>query len=392
MQFDLVYICDWLPPDFGAVGQYQLQFARQRAGLGYRVVLIGLSSAASSIETEAHGAGNLTIYRLYAPVYDKMSFRTRMLWTLKTDWRLVLTAGRFARRASEIRFTGSPPFLLHFVFVSNLIWRTRLVYRITDFWPECMMADLPKVPLWLRLLWNLTCVLRRRVDRFEALGYDQRNRLEAIGITPERISIVRDPPPVAFAGNETPLPVPVELDGRVILLYSGNWGIAHEIDTFIEGYLKHHREGSGRIGLWLNAVGSSADQVERRLREHGLPVARTRPLPLADLPRLLITPHAHLITLKDAFVGYVLPSKVHGCIASGRPILFVGSEDSDVHLLCTQASPRLLYERVAVGDGEGVYNSLETLVRWAEARSENPPANLTQTAACHLLKSRGSRG
>ncbi len=64
MQLDLVYLCDWLPPDFGAVGQYQLQFARQRAGLGYRVVLIGLSSAASSIQTEAHGAGNLTIYRL----------------------------------------------------------------------------------------------------------------------------------------------------------------------------------------------------------------------------------------------------------------------------------------------------------------------------------------
>src|SRR5215469_177334 len=366
MQFDLVYICDWLPPDFGAVGQYQLQFARQRAGLGYRVVLIGLSSAASSIETEAHGAGNLTIYRLYAPVYDKKSFGTRMLWTLKANWRLVLTASRFARRASEIQFTGSPPFLLHFVFVSNLIWRTRLVYRITDFWPECMMADLPKVPLWLRLLWNFTCVLRRRVDRFEALGYDQRNRLEAIGITPERITIVRDPPPVAFAGNETPLPVPVELDGRVILLYSGNWGIAHEIDTFIEGYLKHHRQGSGRIGLWLNAVGSSADQVERRLREHELPVARTRPLPLAELPRLLVTPHAHLITLKDAFVGYVLPSKVHGCIASRRPILFIGSEDSDVHLLCTQANPRLLYERVAVGDAEGVYKALENFVQWAE--------------------------
>ncbi len=310
-----------------------------------------------------------------------MSYRTRMLWTLKVNWRLVLTASRFARRASEIRFTGSPPFLLHFVFVSNLIWRTRLVYRITDFWPECLMADLPKIPVWLRLLWNLTCAVRRRVDRIEALGYDQCKRLEAIGIARERIAIVRDPSPIDFTGNEIPLPVPVELEGRVILLYSGNWGIAHEIDTFIEGYMKHYREGSGRIGLWLNAVGSSADQVERRLHEHGLPVARTRPLPLADLPRLLVTPHAHLITLKDAFVGYVLPSKVHGCIASGRPILFIGSEDSDVHLLSIQANPCLLYERVAVGDAEGVYNALETLVRWAERSLESVPTNSTQTTA-----------
>ena len=38
-----------------------------------------------------------------------------------------------------------------------------------------------------------------------------------------------------------------------------------------------------------------------------------------------MTPDAHLITLSDAFVGFVLPSKVHGCIASGRPVLFIGS-------------------------------------------------------------------
>ena len=25
----LVYLCDWLPPDFGAVGQYSLLFARE---------------------------------------------------------------------------------------------------------------------------------------------------------------------------------------------------------------------------------------------------------------------------------------------------------------------------------------------------------------------------
>src|SRR5438132_1623494 len=193
MEHNLAYLCDWLPPDFGAVGQYQLQFARQQAGLGNRVVLIGLSSSRSSTETETHGAGSLTIYRLYAPAYDKLSFRARILWTFKTNVRLVLAATPFARRASELRFTGSPPFLLHFVILFNLIWRTRLVYRITDFWPECLIAELPKVPLWLRFLLKVTCALRRRVDRVEVLGQDQLRRLEAIGIAPGRMTMVRDP-------------------------------------------------------------------------------------------------------------------------------------------------------------------------------------------------------
>ena len=59
-----------------------------------------------------------------------------------------------------------------------------------------------------------------------------------------------------------------------------------------------------------------------------------------QLASLLITPDAHLITLSDAFVGYVLPSKVHGCVASNKPILFIGSDRSDVHRLCLDSAAR----------------------------------------------------
>ena len=33
-QIDTLYICDWLPPDFGAVGQYSVIFARELAAEG----------------------------------------------------------------------------------------------------------------------------------------------------------------------------------------------------------------------------------------------------------------------------------------------------------------------------------------------------------------------
>ncbi len=80
------------------------------------------------------------------------------------------------------------------------------------------------------------------------------------------------------------------------------------------------------------------------------------------LARLLVTPDAHLITLKDGFVGYVLPSKVYGCLASARPILFVGAAASDVHLLCAHERDERSYRRVSVGDADGVFRVLE---EWA---------------------------
>jgi hypothetical protein len=148
----------------------------------------------------------------------------------------------------------------------------------------------------------------------------------------------------------------------VVLLYSGNCGVAHDVQTLIDGYIAHYREGSGRVILWLNAVGGGAEIVASRLAEARCPVIRGRPVLLADLPALLVTPHAHLITLRDAFVGLVLPSKIYGCVASGRDILFIGSSRSDVHLVTkTRISPDQAYLRVDTGDAVGLHLALEAL-------------------------------
>src|SRR4051794_13376314 len=174
------------------------------------------------------------------------------------------------------------------------------------------------------------------------------------------------PAPVKPPPGTPPLDRPAELDGYVVLLYSGNFGVAHDHETFVEGYRRHHREGSGRVALWLNATGSKADRVEEILRREGLPVHRGLPVPLAELPRLLVTPDAHLITLRDGFVGYVLPSKVYGCVQSGRGVLYVGSPDSDVHLLCAREAPSGLYWRADTGDPAGVFRALEEIGRLHE--------------------------
>ena len=74
-----------------------------------------------------------------------------------------------------------------------------------------------------------------------------------------------------------------------------------------------------------------------------------------------MTADVHLITLRDSFVGYVLPSKIHACIESGKRILFVGSSDSDVHRLASAALPVCRYCRVNVGDLNGLVNALHAL-------------------------------
>jgi len=371
----VVYICDWLPPDFGAVGQYSVLFARELATRGNDVLLAGLSSRVypNAVE-ELGGGGRYEEMRLRARLYDKSSTIRRLLWTAWTNTRLLFRLWPQLRRSDTIVFTGSPPLFLHWIAPANLLLRKELVYRITDFHPECSMAQAPGGPgLLLRALYRLTIFWRRRIARFEVLGQDQGRRLRAIGIRPERIVLKRDPSPVQITSSTVPMRRPATAEQSLLLLYSGNWGIAHDYETFLDGYRRHLEEGSGRFLLWLNAVGSATSAIEQRLERDALPYIRTSPVPLSELPSLLVTADAHLITLRDAFVGYVLPSKVYGCVASGKPVLFIGSAQSDVDLVCRGAS-LAAYERVETGDASGVKAALDRMAAAVDSLAQRPRA------------------
>ena len=235
----LIYLCDWLPPDYGAVGQYSSLFARELAAEGRDVTLVGLSSREASETDEGIGNGRLREIRILASTYDKTSLARRLLWTAKINTRLLWSIRRRLRSADTILFTGSPPYLIHWVAPINLLLRKKLIYRITDFHPECLMAQRQSSGFALRLLYRLTMAWRRRVDEFEVLGNDQLQRLVEAGIPQSRIRLKRDPSPTRFEAHTKPLPRPAAADGKLLLLYSGNWGVAHDYATFLAGYELH---------------------------------------------------------------------------------------------------------------------------------------------------------
>jgi hypothetical protein len=361
----LIYTCDWLPPDFGAVGQYAVLDARERASEGWTVTLVGLTSGQSSRQAaEPIGEGSLEVIRVHRRTYQKQKFVARLVWTVLSNVLLLGVALRAMRRADAVLFTGSPPLMLHFIAPLNLVLRKWLIYRIMDFHPECLIAERGRSGFLLRGLLRLTHFWRRRVDTFEVLGHDQTRRLTDMGIAEGRIRLKPHPSPVTFAPGLAPLSLPDELrGGSGVILYSGNWGVAHDETTFIEAYSEYFRQSELGLRFWLNATGAKADRVERELRSRGVPVYRSSLVPLEDLPRLLLAADVHLVTLRDPFVGYVLPSKIHACIASGKRILFVGSQDSDVHLLAGRALPPDRYYRVDTGDVDGLVNALHAMER-----------------------------
>ena len=167
--------------------------------------------------------------------------------------------------------------------------------------------------------------------------------------------------------------------------------MAHDEATFIEAYTRYARRSPRGLKFWLNATGAKADRVEQELRSRGVPIYRSKLVPLDELPRLLITADVHLITLRDPFVGYVLPSKVHACVESGKRILFVGSDMSDVHLLASQAGSDR-YARVNVGDVDGLVSALQAMERSLESQSSSVTRGLRAALRSALIRRAQAKG
>lgn len=358
----ILQVTDWLPPDFGAVGQYALQDARGWAREGADVLLLGLGMERAGWEVEDCPPGSLAILRLPALDYERSRWGVRAIWIAAVHLRLLVAAARFLPSVDEVRCSESPPFLVY-----PLTWLARrhgvrLVYRLTDVFPEVLWAEHGGIPpKGLGWLQRAVARFRKGLDCIEVLGEDARERLLELGVAPERVVVRRDGPPIPIRGDEPPSDRPEVLQGKVVLLYSGNFGVAHEDETVLEGLAHHHHHGSGRVALWLNATGTKAGPLAARLRARGVPVAWTPPVALSALPFLLRAADAHLITLRDPFVGLVLPSKVYAILALGGPLLFVGSAKSDVARLATRELPPERFFRVDVGDVLGFAQALEVL-------------------------------
>ena len=98
------------------------------------------------------GDGSLEVLRIHRHTYKKQKFVARLVWTVVSNMLLLGAAFRAMRRADAVLFTGSPPLMVHFIAPLNLLLRKQLIYRITDFHPECLIAERGRSGLILGLL------------------------------------------------------------------------------------------------------------------------------------------------------------------------------------------------------------------------------------------------
>ena len=132
-----------------------------------------------------------------------------------------------------------------------------------------------------------------------------------------------------LAPQDNPLRAAWGLGQRFVIGYSGNLGCVHAVDPVVElmTLLKDEPE---LIFLFIGA-GAGYRTLRAATAGRGLGNVVFRPYQdRAQLPQSLTAPDLHLVTLRPELEGLVMPSKLYGALAAGRPVVFIGDPEGDV--------------------------------------------------------------
>jgi glycosyltransferase involved in cell wall biosynthesis len=291
------------------------------------------SKRKQSIGEGAGGPSAFTVIRVGSTDYPRIQMNRRILNYL-TYVKLAFWRALFIR-CDVIFAMTDPPFNGIVGAILSVLKRKPLIYDIQDMYPDMAVAGSIVKPGLLTRVWErLHRWALRRAARIIVLGDDMRARIIAKDIDPAKVFIVRGG--VDCTAEATPAhPENPEVTRAIrgnfdfVLLHAGNLGFYGAWDTIIAAARKLKKENIGFV-----FVGDGAERS--RLEELATGAANIRFLPFfpsSDIPSVLGAPDAHIVTIKSGLEGVVVPSKMFGIIAAGKPIVAVAAVGTDVATL-----------------------------------------------------------
>ncbi len=306
------------------------------ARAGYRVEVLAGRAAYNAAATAADGRFAGKVHRLGRGPSDASGFYGRLFsWAafyLATAWFA------FTRRPPRrVVVMTTPPFL-HGLFVLRNLLSSRpaeLILWNQDTYPEVLAAvGLARGGSRLyRILAAIQRWMTSRVSGAIALDGAMAHILESHG---SRRTAVIPNWEIPTNGDERPLPgeltarlAEARQSYRFLVLYTGNYGWGHDLSALF-AWLKAN---PGQRDFFFLFVGGGEKWPElTRLREaNALACLAAHPyVAKGCVPALIRAADFGLVALERGCVGLMSPSKIHGYLALGKPLIYLGPPGSNV--------------------------------------------------------------
>lgn len=287
------------------------------------------------------------VYRCGLRTFCKSSFWGRVasyLLYFAASWRAV----RNAKKADLIVAWTDPPIIGLVGLTYRRLGKSRFAMVVQDVFPEvALLMDGFRRGLTYRTLDFLSKRILRGADRVIAIGETMRQRLiDLKGLSPAKVVVIhnwedtrhRYPTP-----RENPFALQEGLSADFVVMHAGNLGLSQELDSIVEAARCLREIPEIRFVF----VGDGVRRAELIRRVEELKLANVKFIP--HIPKhLLNEPYGaadvFIVSLKRGLAGFIVPSKLYGILAAGRPYVAAVEEECEVTAITRQYGCGLLAE------------------------------------------------
>lgn len=342
----VLFINQAYAPDAAATAQHCEDLARYLVEQGHGVSVIASRSIYGQTGADLPSRelrNGVHVNRVGLSLFGKRGIVLRAvdfgLFYGAATWRslwIKVPVGSQIRKPDVVVTLTTPPLIGMVGWLMRLLRRCRHVVWTMDLYPDVLVAaGVSKPNGWFTKFF--AWLNRRemgRADRVVALGRCMKSLIQAKGIGEDHIQVIgvwspNDPPAELADPADSSYRQEWGLEGKFVVQYSGNFGLAHDYQTFCDTILAL-RDREDIVFLFAGG-GKRIEPLKSFVEQHQLKNVMVQPYqPRERLPDLLSLANVHLISQSETFTGVVVPSKLFGIMAAGRTSLFVGPPDAEV--------------------------------------------------------------
>jgi glycosyltransferase involved in cell wall biosynthesis len=380
-------------PDVAATGQLLTDLAEDLAAAGWsvrvvtgRTTYLGQDGLASRREIRA----GVEIVRVRGTRFGRRTLLGRAADYASYAVAAFVEALRSERGSVLVGMTD-PPMFMSGVLLAARVRGCRAVYWAQDVFPDVAvrLGVLRGGGIPHRLLRAIAGAVCRHCDAVVALGERMADLLVRAGVSSSSVAVIHNwadtTAIVPVAREQNSFRVEQGIRDEFLVLYSGNMGRAHTFDALKGAMLRLRSEP---ILFMFVGSGYRLGELTEFARAYALSNVRFLDyLPRRELANSLPAADVAVVTEDPTAVGLLVPSKTYGVLASGRPLLFVGSQESDVAGIVRESDCGFV---ISPSDAAGVSEAILQLQNDPDIRRKLG-ANARQAAESRYSRAGASR-
>lgn len=365
----LLIISQVYAPDPAAVGQHLTDVAEEMTRRGWRVVVY-TSARGYDDPTQRYPRrerrNGVDVRRLPLSSFGKRSIAIRLVAQSLFMFQATFL-GLLTRQLGSVLVSTSPPFAGLGGSLLSFVRRVPLMWWVMDLNPDQMIAAgrIREQSLAARVFDWINRFTMRQAHDIVVLDHFMKDRVLAKLQVAEKLHVIPPWPHDDRLTYGPPKPNVLRsaegLEEAFIVMYSGNHAIQHPLDTLLDAAARMEDEPMLRFVFIGGGAGKAA--VEARIASGARNILSLPYQPLERVGDSLSAADVHVVTMGDDMVGIIHPCKIYGALAVGRPILYLGPEQS--HAGAILAATRF-GRSVRHGDVAGAISAIRDLMTLSE--------------------------